>query len=85
MAQVVPVVAQVGVGRYLEPTPPEAPVTSTDSPWTTFVRVRRFSAVPQAHGNEASSTSVNALSTGDALLAGTVTNSANPPSRSSPT
>ena len=46
-----------------EPTPPEAPVTSTRSPLVTLARWSRFSAVEYAHGMEASSASSQSLST----------------------
>ncbi len=67
-----------------EPTPPEAPVTSTWSPSPTWARCSMFSEVPYAQGIDPSSTSVQSQSTGKTSAAGTATYSANAPSESAP-
>ena len=47
-----------------EPTPPDAPVTTTVSPATRAGLVSMCSAVAHEHGKEANSTSVRSLLTG---------------------
>jgi hypothetical protein len=67
-----------------DPTPPEAPVTTTVSPAATRGLASMCSAVDHEHGKEASSASVRDDSTGYTLRAGMAQNWAKPPSRSEP-
>ena len=67
-----------------EPTPPDAPATSTCSPRAARARCNMFSAVPYAQGIEPSSTSLHLQSTANTSAAGTFTNSAKAPSKSEP-
>ena len=67
-----------------EPTPPDAPVTTTLSPRATLVRRNMFSAAEYEHGIEASSASVHRQSTRAACRDGTTVYCAKAPSTSEP-